>query len=284
MAAPNAPKAAEGAVSEPTEVPTVGALSPADVKVGIGSISDVVFGLALSIGSLILVARTPQNGYALGQGIYYFGFSFLIVILIWFSFRRIVVVLPYETPSTLSVNVALLFCVALEPFLFYVMVTTTSLGNDASTAFAIDLGAGMFLLSVLGYLLLREESSGSIRRFSPEVLGRQRRSNTLHLVVGSIYLLSALPPFWSIAIVGSSARYDLWYFALVWAFAVQARWVAAPRARSASGMANASVSSSRLVRAKARWGGHGSRSLQSSRIRVHEPSRGRWVSVTRRRT
>jgi len=252
MVAPNASRAAEGTVDMPTEVSTGGSLSSADVRVGIGSISDVVFGLALSIGSLILVARTPQDGYVLVQGIYYFGFSFLIVVLIWFSFRRVVVVLPYETPSTLSVNVALLFCVALEPFLFYVMVTTTSLGNAASTAFAIDLGAGMFLLSVLGYLLLREESSGSIRRFSPEVLGRQSRSNRLHLIVGSIYLLSALPPFWSIAIVGSSARYALWYFALVWAFAVQARWVAAPRARSATEIANASVSSSRLARAEAR--------------------------------
>ncbi|HYA56843.1 MAG TPA: hypothetical protein VEH57_00015, partial [Thermoplasmata archaeon] len=140
------PLPAEPTVSSLSGAGTGGPSLPTEFKVGIGSISDVVFGLALSIGSLMLVARTPQTGSSLLSGIYYFGFSFLIVILVWLSFRRIVVVLPYETPATLIVNVALLFCVAIEPFLFYVLVTVSAVGADASVAFAADLGAMMFLL------------------------------------------------------------------------------------------------------------------------------------------
>ncbi len=252
MMEPNTPKPAESAASSPTGAPTAGPPLPAGFKVGIGSISDVVFGLALSIGSLILVSRTPQNGHELVQGIYYFGFSFLIVILVWISFRRIVVVLPYETEATLVVNVVLLFCVAIEPFLFYVLVTTSTVGDDASTAFAIDIGVMMFLLSALTYLLLREERSNPLRRLPQEVVDRQGRSILSHIVVGSIYLVSALPLFWIITVAGSAVRDDLWYFALIWVFVTQARWAMVARPQLTAEKSGSSAASSRGGRAEAR--------------------------------
>jgi len=224
---------ADPTACSPSGAATTGSPTPASFKVGIGSISDVVFGLALSIGSLILVARTPQNGSSLVLGIYYFGFSFLIVILVWLSFRRIVAVLPHETPVSLVVNIALLFCVAIEPFLFYVLVTDSTVSADASTAFAVDLGVMMFLLSALTYLLLREEQNNSTRKLAQEIIDRQARSAFLHLMVGSICLVSALPVFWTFTIAGGAVRYDLWYFALFWGFAAQARLYSAPRAQSA---------------------------------------------------
>jgi uncharacterized membrane protein len=227
----NTPNPAESAASSPSGAATESALAPAGFRVGIGSISDVVFGLALSIGSLILVSKTPQNGYELVQGIYYFGFSFLIVILVWLSFRRIVVVLPYETQTTLAANVALLFCVAIEPFLFYVLVTTSTVGDDVSTAFAIDIGAMMLLLSALNYLLLREERSRSLRKLAQKEVDRQGRFILLHIAVGGIFLVSAFPFFWTTTIVGAAFRYGLWYFGLIWTLAVQARWASASRPR-----------------------------------------------------
>lgn len=205
-----------------------------DFAVGIGSISDVVFALALSIGSLILVDKTPQTGYALVQGIYYFGFSFLIVILVWVSFRRIVVVLPYETQGTLAVNVALLFCVAIEPFLFFVLVTTNTVGEDASMAFAVDIGVMMLLLSALDVLLLREERNNSQRNLPQDVVDRQGRFILLHLAFGSVYLVSAFPLFWTLGFAGTPIRYDVWYVALVWMFGIQVRWALAPRPKPAS--------------------------------------------------
>ena len=252
MTDPSTPKPAESRAGSPIGAPTEGLPLLAGLKVGIGSISDVVFGLALSIGSLILVSKTPQNGYELVQGIYYFGFSFLIVILVWLSFRRIVVVLPYETETTLAVNVALLFCVAIEPFLFYVLVTTSTVSDDASTAFAIDIGVMMFLLSVLDYLLLREERSNPLRKLPQDAIDRQGRSILRHIVVGSIYLVSALPLFWVITVAGSPVRDYLWYFALIWVFVTQARGAAVARPQPAAETSASSAACSRGGRAEAR--------------------------------
>ncbi len=251
MIDPKALKPAESTPSSPTGASTADPSVPASFKVGIGSISDVVFGLALSIGSLILVSKTPQNGYELAQGIYYFGFSFLIVILVWLSFRRIVVVLPYETQATLAVNVALLFCVAVEPFLFYVLVTTSTVGDDASTAFAIDIGVMMFLLSALDYLLLKEERSNPLHRLPQEVIDRQGRSIVLRIAAGSIYLVSAFPLFWAITIAGSPVREDLWYFALIWGLAIQVRWAAFPRPRPGAEKSESLVADTKAERAEA---------------------------------
>jgi len=252
MTDPSTPPPAEPGVGSPIGASTSGSPVATDFRVGIGSISDVVFGLALSIGSLILVAKTPQNGDALVHGVYYFGFSFLIVILAWFSYRRIVVVLPYETVPTVIVTVGLLFCVAIEPFLFYVLVTTGTIGDDASMAFAIDIGVMMFLLSALTYLLLREERSNSTRKLSRELRGRQARSILLHLAVGSIYLVSALPVFWTLTLLGGPARELLWYFALGWVFALQARMYSTPRAHPGPGTSAPVAVASAGVPAEAR--------------------------------
>jgi len=217
----------------PTAPP--GAPPPPAYPLGIGSISDVVFGLALSIGSLILISQTPSTGHALALGIFYFGFSFLAVILVWLAFRRITVVLPYETQATLTVNVALLFCVAIEPFLFYVMVTPNAIGADASMAFGVDFGAMMLLLSALGYLLLREEQSDVYHKITREVLDRIDRSTVFHVVIGVVYLVSAAPVFWTIRFSGGAVRYDIWYLGLVWIFTSQARSAASLRDHGVQG-------------------------------------------------
>jgi len=232
------PRSAEAPVGSSPAVPAVGWPTPPAYRLGIGSISDVVFGLALSIGSLILVSQTPTTGHALAFGIFYFGFSFLVVILVWLAFRRITVVLPYETQATLAVNVALLFGVAIEPFLFYVMITPNAIGADASMAFAVDLGVLMFLLAALGYLLLQEEEGEAHHRIARDVIDRIDRSTIFHLVVGGIFLVSAAPLFWNLQFAGGPIRYDLWYFGLAWIFAVQARSAANVRVRGLPGSPN----------------------------------------------
>lgn len=143
------------------------------IKLGIGSVSDVVFGLALSIGSVILIAKLPQSPQDLSFDILDFGFSFLIVIMAWLGYRRTVVTLPHETQGTLIVNIALLFCVSIEPFLFYVLVSSsTPFLEFASTVYAVDVGAMLFLLSAFNYLLLVEERTAHQRRVHPALIQR----------------------------------------------------------------------------------------------------------------
>ena len=58
------------------------------------SLSDLVFGLALSIGSLELLARTPKTTQELAISAGLFAFSFLIAIAIWLGYMRIMAVMP----------------------------------------------------------------------------------------------------------------------------------------------------------------------------------------------
>ncbi len=194
--------------------------SAASLRLGMESISDVVFGLALSIGSIVFIARYPQTIADLLAAIFQFGFSFLIVFMVWLSYRRSIVALRYETQGTVVVNVALLFSVSIEPFLLYVLFSPSSIPDATSTAYAIDVGVIMLLLSTLNYLLLAEERRDPTRKVPPQVIDRTRRSTWVRAGIGLFFLLSALPVFWVPAPIGGWARIDMWILSLASAFLV----------------------------------------------------------------
>ncbi|MGD0644409.1 MAG: TMEM175 family protein [Candidatus Bathyarchaeia archaeon] len=87
-------------------------------KARIESLSDLIFGLALSIGALTLIGQPPSDFTALTFAIAYYGFSFLILISVWYSYTRAMSQLHFETTRTVLLNIALLFLVSIEPFLF----------------------------------------------------------------------------------------------------------------------------------------------------------------------
>jgi len=218
MPAPVEPSHAPGDAAEPHK-PSGAAPR---VRLGIETISDVVFGLSLEIGSIALVAKLPRSGSDLTSKIVEFGFSFVIVFMIWFAYRRAVVTLPHETQRTLIVNVALLFCVAIEPFLFYVLVAGSgAVTGAASIAFALDVGAMMLLLSALYYLLLAEERKATPGRVHPTVLQQIRVSMIGRVVVAFVFFVSALPLFAGSGVLGLTVREDVWVIALGIFFAVQ---------------------------------------------------------------
>jgi hypothetical protein len=70
------------------------------------------------VGSIILISRTVTSPYDLVSGIALFAFSFLIIIWIWSGYTRIMILLPAEVRGTFILNIVLLFCVAIEPYLF----------------------------------------------------------------------------------------------------------------------------------------------------------------------
>ncbi len=133
-------------------------LSRGKIKSRIESLSDLVFGLAPSIGSIGLIQHIPQASVDLNNVITQFGFSFLIIIVISLQYTRIVSGLDVETPLTLYLNLALLFCVVLEPFLFYVLETTTAgLLEYSTSVFGLDIGMMQALLAGMTYLVIRQE-------------------------------------------------------------------------------------------------------------------------------
>jgi hypothetical protein len=82
---------------------------------------DIVFGLSLSIGSIVLIGNFPKTPEDLGAGILLFSFSFFLVIFSWVGYTRTMAVLPVEVQGAFILNIVLLLCVILEPYLFYVL-------------------------------------------------------------------------------------------------------------------------------------------------------------------
>lgn len=195
----------------------------------IESLSDLIFGLALSIGALNLISPNPLSGSnpkgSLLTGIALFGFSFWVLIGVWLRYTEAMTVLPVETKSSRDLNIALLFLVALEPYLFNQLfsvgfgtqinrATILSLGSflDMSTTpWALDLGAIYAILALFTNLLAKEEK----KLVAPELLSGYRREKNLELVAAGAFFVSALPIFWTAAPLLGTARFYFWIAPLI---------------------------------------------------------------------
>ena len=189
------------------------------IKVRIESLSDLVFGLALSIGSLILIGSQPKNGADLLANIFIFGFSFIIVVMTWLGYTRTITVLPGEAPYALVLNLGLLFCVALEPYLFYLVNTAPTLGiiEPASIAYGLDAGLMFLFLAGLARLVVNQAKKTSLdneKRLHPLLVQRFSRLVKIQTIIGTIFLISALPVFWVDTPVGR-LRFFLWFAPLL---------------------------------------------------------------------
>ncbi len=171
--------------------------------------------MALSIGSLVLIGRIPLSSKDLAVNILLFGFGFLVIVMIWLGYSRTMAVLPSEVPSALYANLGLLFCVALAPYLFYVLSSSPSdeILNAGSIAYALDVGAMFLHLATLSRLVVKEEEKARTRGHSivhPAVVMRFRAIMKAQIAAGLIYVVSALPIFWVNTPVGF-LRFILWY-------------------------------------------------------------------------
>ena len=81
----------------------------------IEGLSDLIFGLALSIGAIQLVGNVPKTSTQLVTALAAFGFSFLMLINVWNRYTTIVSLVPIETRGMVRLNILLLFMVAVEP-------------------------------------------------------------------------------------------------------------------------------------------------------------------------
>jgi hypothetical protein len=203
-------------------------------RLRIENLSDLVFGLALSIGSIVLISKQPQNPEDIVTGVGLFGASFLLVVWIWTGYTATVTALPYEVRGTFLLNIALLFCVAVEPYLFYVQAEAqSSLLEFASSVYALNVGAMLFILAGLVRILLGEEKKGGSHALPADRLRRFQRSVISLTTGGAVFAVSALPFFWvPVPFLGDFLRFYIWYVAIAIIFV-------APRVGRAQGAAPA---------------------------------------------
>jgi uncharacterized membrane protein len=179
------------------------------------SFADIIFGLALSIGSLVLTQSKVQVWQDFAWNIVLFGFSFLIIALTWLLYSRTMSVVPSEVPSVLFLNLVLLFCVALEPYLFYMLMNgaAQNLLSFTSVGYALDVGFMFVVLAALASYVLKPKRVGGEdqrKRLQPNVLQSFRHMMIAEYIAGALFLVSAAPIFWVPTQVGH-ARFVLWY-------------------------------------------------------------------------
>ena len=189
-------------------------------KTRIESLTDLIFGLALSIGAVSLLSKPPMSPEDVIMDLVGFGFSFLILISIWFRYTNIMSVLPVETSGTMFLNAVMLFLVSIEPYLLSLLTfgpfeaSRVIVLNFASEAYAIDVAGLNLIMGLFAHQLTAEER----KLVNPELVGRYRRSRNISYFVAVLFAVSTLPFFWSWEIIGTPVRFYLWYsiLAFVW--------------------------------------------------------------------
>lgn len=181
----------------------------------IQSLSDLVFGLALTIGAVQLASGSlPADNNELLADIGRFGFDFLVLISVWNRYTSLMSVLPIETQVLVRLNMVLLFLVALEPYLFNLIVsqplTSSPLGPQVSAYFALDVGGMNLILSYFAHILtLEEKNLIPARLVRPFKAGRN-----MVFVAGLVFLASAAPIIWTLQIGGLPIRIFFWAAAI----------------------------------------------------------------------
>jgi uncharacterized membrane protein len=201
----------------------------------IESLSDLVFGLALSIGAIALVSNPPTSVGGFYRDVATFGFNFVVLISIWLRYTRIMSALPLETRGTMLLNSVLLFTVSLEPFLFNIIRSgnsarpaTVQLFETASSLYGVDLGIMMLIMAVFTLALADEE-----KRLVPRGMLRQLREESVTWFVSSgIFLVSAFPLFGRID-VGGVLVSGLSIRTVMWLSAIVVAWLRARRGHQA---------------------------------------------------
>ena len=179
----------------------------------IQGLSDLIFGLALSIGAFQLVGNLPSDPGTLTNDIATFLFSFLILINVWNRYTITTSVMPVETRLLVRLNMVLLFLVVIEPFLFEVLILrgfSTEVGVEASLYYGLDIGCMNLTLAYFNHLLAQEE-----RNLVPHELLSRYKSVRNNLIFGAaVFLSSDLPIFGGIDLGPLPIRVILWILVL----------------------------------------------------------------------
>jgi uncharacterized membrane protein len=195
-------------------------LSDKEVRSGprprIEGLSDLIFGLALSLTAYSLLTRPPTTTTQLATDLLSFSFSFLILISVWLRYTGIMSVLPVENTTTRVLNVAMLFTVSLEPYLFN-LVTLFSRASEtviveyASIFFAVDMASLIIILTFFVHELTVEEK----QLIKPELVEPTRRVRNSMVLSALLFLLTMAPQFWQWRIQNIPLRFCIWLIPII---------------------------------------------------------------------
>jgi len=179
------------------------------------TLSDLIYGLSLSIGAISLVITNNQASTAsdINRNILEFLFVFLILITSWIIYTSDMSVLPVETRLVTFLNVILLILVAIIPYLFdqAVSLYNTAVDQDyASILFTIDYAGTLLILAGFAHIISQEEK----QLVDDDQMVRLRRIRNRLTLLTIIVLLSLAVP-WDWFFLGIHVRLLVWYVPIV---------------------------------------------------------------------
>jgi len=186
-------------------------------KARIESLTDLIFGLALSIGAVSLLSKPPATPGDVISDLLGFGFSFLILISIWFRYTNIISVLPFETSGVMVLNAILLFLVSVEPYLLSILAfgsfqsSQAAVADFASQAYALDLAG---LMAVLGFFA-HQVAVVERKQVATRLESMHRRIRDVQFFSAALFVLTTLHVFWTWRIDGTALRFYVWYAILL---------------------------------------------------------------------
>src|SRR5712664_3421532 len=121
------------------------------------TLSDLIYGLSLSIGAISLVITNNQASTAsdINRNILEFLFVFLILITSWIIYTSDMSVLPIETRLVTFLNVVLLVLVAIIPYLFDQVVSlsnSSDVQSYASILFNLDFAGTIVIMGIFAHI------------------------------------------------------------------------------------------------------------------------------------
>jgi len=179
------------------------------------SLSDLIYGLSLSIGAISLVLTNAQSSTVsdINRNVLEFLFVFLLLITSWIIYTSDMSVLPIETRLVTFLNVVLLILVAIFPYLFDQVVSTfnpDSVQEYASILFTADLAGTLVIMATFAHIIAREEE----HLVDGEIMIRFRTARSRMSVLTVVVLLSLATP-WDWLFLGVHVRLLVWYVPIV---------------------------------------------------------------------
>jgi len=174
-------------------------------KKQIEDLSNLVFGLALTLGALSLVAPKSDDSAALLGVLLLFALSFTILVYIWWLYNTAIKELEIKG-SVFVLNIVLLFFVVIEPYLLTIIDT-----RAGATAYAIDVAS---VLLILAYFVSIALKKSSMKLPQQDIHWMALRRNLL-LLTSALFFLSIIPILILTNPQGENFATTIWFITLL---------------------------------------------------------------------
>ncbi len=180
--------------------------------------TDMVFGLALSLGALTTVGQPPNEPGDILPATLHFGSGFAVLIVVWIRYSRATTEMMHESAKRTALTVPLLFLASFEPYLFNFVFTQghVFLARDVSVALtayevgtmllAIDLSLLAAVLAGFDHLAIGHHD----RAVEAQAARQHALARNLQAFVAAGFLISAVPSMFWVDLMGVPLRAILW--------------------------------------------------------------------------